>query len=276
MILHTDSSHSWLRGLGTLLLDIDGVLHRSWVPLPGAVELPAALTRLGIRYMCVTNNATRTPDQVSKELHAIGIPIPASQIMTSALATAHELRKRATRGTRVYTVGMRGLHEAIFGDGYFVLDTYRPEYVVVGADFELVYEKLRVACLAIRAGARFIGTNPDKTFPTEEGLIPGCGAILAALEAATGITPEIIGKPKPALFHAALEQLGVSPEAAAMVGDRLDTDIAGGHAAGLRTIFVGTGVDTIDDARLFPSQPDLVVVDLGELIHLLQDARAHS
>lgn len=247
-----------------VLFDMDGVLYRGKQVLPGARELLAFLDDLGVGYACITNNASMTPGQYEEKLAAMGITMPARQVITSALATSHYLRATYPRGTRAFIVGMRGLREALLGDGHFVEDAERPDLVVQGADFELTYATLKTATLCIRRGARYIATNPDRTFPSEEGLIPGAGAIMAAIAAASDTEPFVIGKPAPTMFKVALELLGARPEAALMIGDRLDTDIAGAVAAGVRSALVLTGVsrrDEIEDGM----RPDAVFEGLPEL-----------
>ena len=161
---------------------------------------------------------------------------------------------------------MNGLREALFGDGYFVEDDLSPDYVVVGMDFTVTYPQLRRACLHIRAGAQFIGTNPDTTFPAEDGIVPGCGALLALLRAGAEQEPYVIGKPGPALFEAAIELLNATPATTLTVGDRLDTDIAGARAAGLASALILTGVTTREALAQSHVQPDMVFEDLPALI----------
>ena len=257
-----------LQAIRAALFDMDGVIYRGAQPLPGVNELLAFLEARQIAYACITNNASRAQEHFAAAVQAMGLRIPAERIMTSAVATNVYLRSIAPRGTSVYAVGMEGLLQPLFGDGYFRLDERAPSYVVVGADFEVTYAKLRVACLAIRAGATFIGTNPDKTFPAEDGIVPGCGALLAALEAATDRQPLIIGKPEPGMFLAALELLHARAPTTLMIGDRYDTDILGGARAGLRTAMVLTGVSNAAEAARGPIAPDAIVADLPELLRL--------
>jgi len=248
-----------------VLFDMDGVLYRGRQVLPGAVELLTFLDVRDIRYACITNNASMTPEQYEAKLAAMGIRMPAGLVVTSALATNHYLRATYPAGTRVYIVGMRGLREALLGDGYFVEDAEAPELVVQGADFEVTYAKLKTAALCIRGGARYIATNPDRTFPSEEGLIPGAGAIMAALTAATDAEPFVIGKPAPTMFQVAVELLGANQDTTLVIGDRLDTDIAGATGAGLTSALVLTGVSRRDEiGERF--RPDAVFDDLPDLL----------
>lgn len=261
-----------LRLIRSVLFDMDGVLYRGDDALLGVEQLWSWFEGQGINYACLTNNSTLTQVQFAAKLRRMGLHIAPDRIITSAVATSAWLRERAPGGTGVYAVGMDGLHEALFGDGYFVEQPLNPRYVVVGSDWEVTYVKLRTACLAIRAGATFIGTNPDRTFPVEEGLVPGCGALLAALDAATDVKPIVIGKPELAVFTIALHLLQSEAATTLMVGDRLDTDIDGAHDAGLPTALVLTGVSSAAELEGRVPQPDAVFADLPALLHTWQDA----
>jgi 4-nitrophenyl phosphatase len=254
-----------------VLFDMDGVLYRGNQPLAGARELLAFLDARGLSYACITNNASMTPEQYEAKLARMGLNVPAGRVITSAIATGRALRAMYPRGTRVYIVGMEGLRAALLHDGHFVEDARAAELVVQGADFALTYDTLRAATLLIRAGARFIATNPDRTFPSEEGLIPGAGAITAALVAATDTQPLVIGKPAPTMFQVAAEALGAPPAAVLVIGDRLDTDIAGAAAAGMPAALVLTGVTSRAEAEAGPVRPTAIYADLGAL---LEDWRA--
>ncbi len=256
---------SMLARIRYLLADLDGVFYRGDVPLPGAADFVRWLDRAGIPYLFLTNNSTRTPRQYAEKLARLGLPVRPEQVLTSALATRAYLEARAPRGTGIYLIGMGGLEEALLGDGYFRLEEERPAYVVVGLDTHLTYEKLRRATLLIRAGATFIGTNPDRTFPAPEGITPGCGAILAALEAATGVSPIVIGKPERWMLEEGMRRLGATPDHTAILGDRLDTDIAGGKRLGLVTLLVLTGVHGPADLETAEVRPDAVFPDLVTL-----------
>jgi 4-nitrophenyl phosphatase len=253
-----------------VLLDMDGVLYRGQMPLPGVNEMLALFSRRGITYACVTNNSTLTPAQYEAKLAAMGIAIPAARVITSSVATRRYLESQAARGTLAYYIGMEGLQQALFGDGYFVYDEQHPEIVVTGLDLTATYAKFKIAALAIRAGARFVGTNPDLTLPTEEGLVPGAGAIQALLRAATGVDPIVIGKPEPTMLHAAIDILHTDAQHTLVVGDRLDTDIAGARAGGLASALVLTGVTTAEELEQSGLQPDAVYADLPELVKAWQ------
>lgn len=251
-----------------LIMDMDGVLYRGNRTLPGAAQFLTWLDRRGIRYLMLTNNSARTPAGWSEKMAKLGMPVPVDRVMTAAQATAAYLRQVSPSGARVYIIGGRGLHEAVLEEngGLFTLDAQRPDYVLVGLDTDFSYDKLRVGCLAVRAGARFIASNADLTFPAEEGLVPGAGALAAALEACTSVKPTVVGKPEQAAFDLALQRLGADRQVTAMLGDRLDTDILGGMRAGLATIMVMTGVSTVDELAASPYKPDYVFADLADLM----------
>jgi 4-nitrophenyl phosphatase len=244
-----------------VLFDLDGVIYLGSTPLPGAQAVFDWLDHSSRPYCLVTNNSTRTPQQYQDRLLAMGIRVPLPTIFTSALATAQYLKKQYPDGAPVYIIGEDGLQEALSEAGFWT-EAKRPEVVCVGLDQQLTYQKLQTACLAIRAGARFVGTNPDRTLPTEIGLVPGNGATLAALQACTDVVPEVIGKPSATMINLAIERLGVPKELTVIIGDRLDTDIQAGAAAGITTVLVLTGVHRLRDVPKFPVAPDFVVDDL--------------
>ena len=256
------------------VLDLDGVIYRGHTRLAHAREFLNALTAHGIPYIMATNNTMNTPEQYIAKLAGMGIDVPVDRILTSAIATRGWLQEHYPAGTGVYVIGMPSLHEAIFSGGYFQPAGTYAEVVVVGADFGLTYEKLKITTLAIRNGATFVATNGDKTFPTEEGEIPGAGSIVAALVASSGKEPVVVvGKPSPAMFLEAARILGTEPAETGMIGDRLDTDILGGERAGFVTILVLTGVTRPEDAEASTIQADIVLPNLGPLVNYYRGDR---
>jgi len=241
------------------------VLYRGEARLPGARAFLQALQRDNVPYVLLTNDSTLTEAQYAEKLARMGIEVPPERIMTSAVATALYLAGESEPGTPVYMIGMGGLAEALREQGFVLTDT-SPEYVVTGLDTDITYQKLSTATQAIRAGATFIGTNPDRTLPTERGLEPGTGSILAAIEAATDTAPQIIGKPQSGVFAMALEKLNTAAGETAMLGDRLETDIVGGARTGLRTILILTGATSRDDLPHAEVQPDVVFDNLEQLL----------
>jgi 4-nitrophenyl phosphatase len=245
---------------------MDGVLYRGNAPMPGLTDFFAFMREKGIRFTLATNNSSRTPEEYVAKLAGMGVTVSPEDIFTSGIATADYLSSIAPAGTKVYVIGAESLAETMRQYGFEVSDR-DAACVVVGMDTQVTYDKLRRATLLIRAGARFIGTNPDKTFPSEEGIVPGNGAILAAIEAATGITPLTVGKPEPILFEMALKRMSADPAHTAALGDRLETDILGGINAGLFTILVLSGVVTREELAASEVQPDLVFEDIDHLRH---------
>jgi len=250
--------------LRALLFDMDGVLYRGRRPLPGARALIDSLQRAGTRFALVTNNSTRSPYQYVRHLAAMGMRIPASQIVTSSVGTATYLRTVLRPRSRVLVVGEPALRRAVTKAG-FELSWDAARAVVVGLDRRVTYKKLTLALAALNRGAAFVATNPDPMLPTEAGLLPGAGSIVAALRFASGREPVVIGKPDPRLLHEAMMRTGTRPEQTAMVGDQRSTDIAAGRAAGVFTILVMTGVDAARRPGRSESRPDLTVQNLVDL-----------
>lgn len=230
-----------------LLVDLDGVVYLGERPIDGAADSLGAARAAGARLVFVTNNASRPPSAVAAQLAAMGVAAEPEEVMTSALAAARELAGRLAPGTAVLVVGGEGVHDALLDAGLrpvFRADQ-RPAAVLQGFGPEVGWSSLAEASVALRAGAVWIATNTDATLPSPRGPLPGNGSLVAALVTATGLQPEVIGKPAPALFTAALSAAdGARP---LVVGDRLDTDVAGAHAAGLPSLLVLSGVSSAHD-----------------------------
>jgi len=257
-----------LPSIKNLIIDMDGVLYRGRRRLPGAQGFLHHLEKRKTAYILVTNNSTRTPEEYVTVLKEMGIEVFPRWILTSALATADYLGNLLPQGARLYLIGEEGLYSALAAQG-FEFGERDVEAVVVGMDRQLTYEKLKTATVAIRQGARFVGTNPDKSFPAEEAIVPGAGAILAAIEAATGVQPTVIGKPEPILFQMALQRMGATEKETAVIGDRLETDILGGQRCDLTTILVLTGISQQQDLETSDIKPDYVFESLTQLVHAL-------
>jgi 4-nitrophenyl phosphatase len=258
------------RHIRGVVMDMDGVLWRGNEPLPGLAELFAWLAETRMPYVLASNNSGTTPADYVAKLARMGVDdVPESSIVTSGTATAAYLQARYRPGTRVHVLGMDGLRQTLDEAGYDVYDQSDDEpveVVVVGIDFALTYDKLKQAALYIRSGAEFVGTNPDRTFPMPQGLVPGTGSLIAALEAATDRQPVVIGKPGRPMFQAALDVLDSPPAQTVMIGDRLDTDIMGAQEAGLRTILLFSGVTTADELARAEMWPDVAYDGLPELL----------
>lgn len=262
----THSSQS-LSSARAFLLDGDGVLYRGLTPLPGAQEFIATLNANATPYLLLTNNATLTPQQLAAKMAPMQIAIDAHHVFTSAMATAQWLQKRYRAGAAVLVVGEDGLRLALREAGFMLVDDHRQaDLVVAGLDRQATYARLAEATLAIGRGCPFVATNPDLSIPTERGIEPGAGAVIAFLQAATGVTPPMIGKPEAAFFHQAMARLDVQQHETVMVGDRYETDILGGHNAGIRTAAVLTGITSAAEFAVADPAPTWVFQDLRELL----------
>jgi 4-nitrophenyl phosphatase len=262
-----------LRPIRALISDLDGTLVAGNRAQPGLLPFLDLLRRRGIALTVVTNNTVRTPAQYSGELAAAGANVPPGQILTAAIATAAYLHAELPPASPIFVVGESGLRAALSDAGFTLLDDSASPAaaVVVGGDRTVTHEKLKHAIRHVRRGAAFIGTNPDLLVPVEDGLAPEAGVLLAAIAAGAGVSPTIIGKPARPLLDLAMRQMGSTPAATAILGDRLDTDILGGQRLGLTTILVTTGVD--DEAAICAKviKPDVVVAGLGALIALWEE-----
>ncbi len=254
-----------LSEVAAVIADMDGVLWRGDVPLPGMIEFFQLLRARGIPFALATNNSAKSPADYVAKLARMGVlNIHEEQIITSGTASVSYMQAHYPTGTRVYVLGGDGLRK-ILTDARFAVTEDGADVVMVGFAPQLTYERLKKATLLIRGGADFIGTNPDPSIPTPEGLAPGAGSIIAAVETATDCEPIIIGKPHPPMFEAALRFLGTRPAATLMIGDRLTTDIEGAQRVGLRTALVLTGVTTREELAASSVKPDGVYEDLTVL-----------
>ncbi len=251
-----------LNNIRGLILDMDGVLWRDHEPIGDLPAIFDRITSLGLRVILATNNATRTVASYLEKLAGFGVHLEPWQIITSSQATAQYLHQQHPEGGKVFVVGEAGLLEALREKG-FTNDPDQACTVIAGMDRHLTYDKLSRATLLIRAGAAFVGTNPDRSFPTPAGLVPGAGSILALLETASDVSPIIVGKPGPIMYQQALERLGTAPEDTLAVGDRLETDILGGQNTHCKTALVLSGVTTREQALAWTPAPDLITEDLA-------------
>lgn len=254
--------HPLIRGL---ILDMDGVLWRGNEPIGDLRAIFSQINRLGLTTVFATNNSSLSPTAYQKKLAGFGVKVQADQIITSATAVAMYLKENFASSSAVYVIGEEGLRQSIRAAG-FNISSNGACAVIVGLDRELSFEKLREATLLIRAGAVFIGTNPDRTYPSPEGLTPGAGSIIAAIEAATDTQPVILGKPYPHLLELSVKRLNLPQDQILLVGDRLETDIAGGQNAGLKTALVLTGVSTLQEVGKWYPKPDMIAPSLASLL----------
>ena len=250
-----------------LILDMDGVLWRDNTPIGDLPALFAEIRRRNLSVILATNNATLSADQYIEKLAKFGVFLEHWQVINSSQATADYLRQRYPKGGPVFVIGEQGLKIELAAQGFYESEQ-EPLAVVVGLDRTITYEKLKKAGLLVRAGAPFVATNPDKTYPTPEGLAPGSGVFVGAVQAASDVDPVIIGKPEPEMYRLALHRLGLRPDQVLVVGDRLETDIAGAQKLKCRTALVLSGVSTLDQAKIWHPAPDYIVENLSALLGL--------
>ena len=247
----------------SFLLDIDGVLMRGEEAIPGAPEAVERLRGEGVPRVFMTNNSARTPDEVAARLSRVGIAAGPDQVVTSALATADVLGRDGV--ARAFLVGERGVRDALGDAGIEVVDGEPDEVdaVIVGWDRSADYARLRRAALLVERGARLVATNADAAFPAEDGLWPGAGALLSVVTVTTGADADVVGKPRPAMFVAARGRAG--GRRPLVIGDRLDTDIAGAAALGWDSLLVLTGITSTLDLEGADVRPTYVRDDLSAL-----------
>jgi NagD protein len=245
------------------LIDMDGVIYRGSELIPGAERFVRQLLDLELPFFFLTNNSQRTRRDVVAKLRRLGIEVNESHIFTCAMATARFLAAQKPGGT-AYVIGEGGLLHALHQNGYAIVD-HEPDYVVVGEGRAVTYEMVETAVRMVLGGAKLIATNLDPNCPTQAGLRPGCGAIVAMLETATGRRAFSVGKPSPVMMRAARKELGLDASRTTMIGDTMETDILGGVQLGYRTILVLSGGTSRADLDAFAYRPDLVVESIAEL-----------
>jgi 4-nitrophenyl phosphatase len=256
----------------SLILDMDGVLWKGDIPIG---DLPIIFTRIhehGIKIAFATNNSSQTPGQYVERLTRFGVRIEPWQVITSALGVADLLSKTLLPGASLFAIGGPGVMQALREKGFTILspdNADRAQAVVFGIDFQINFEKMREATLLVRKGIPFYATNPDKTFPTPRGEIPGSGAWLSVIVTATGVEPVFAGKPSPYLLDLARQRLGTSPDETLVVGDRLETDIAGGRAAGYPVALVLSGVTTKEQAEAWRPKLRNIFENLEQLVQYI-------
>ncbi len=273
-------SAALLASFDALVCDLDGVVYRGATAVPGAVDALRRVTREGRPIAYATNNASRPPAVVAQRLRDLGLSVDVDQVVTSAQAGARALGARMPSGTPVLAVGGPGVAEALRDVGLAPVTsaTEGVAAVLQGFGAEVGWSELAEAAYAVASGAVWVATNTDRTLPTERGQAPGNGTLVQAVAAATGHEPEVVGKPHAPLYELALSVLGTGPERTLAVGDRLDTDIAGAHAAGLAAVHVLTGVDGLPELVEVAAErrPRYVVAGLESLHRPYAEPQAES
>ena len=252
-----------------LILDMDGVLWRENTPIGDLSVVFGRIIEMGLKFTLATNNSTKSVEQYQQRLDDFGAHVESWQIVTSSHAVADMLAKKFPERGDIFAIGEDGIKRTLKEKGFSVVPTTETKNaiaVVVGIDREINFQKLKEATLLIRRGVPFYGTNSDLTFPTPEGLIPGAGSFLALVTAATGVDPIVAGKPAPYILELALDRLETPREKTLVVGDRLETDIAGGQAVGCPTALVLSGVSTREMGETWEPKVDLIAADLMSML----------
>jgi len=245
------------------LIDMDGVIYREKQLIPGADLFINSLLDRGIPFAFLTNNSQRTRRDVARKLSRMGIDVEERHIFTCAMATARFLAAQKPGGT-AFVIGEGGLLQALHKNGYAIVDD-DPDYVVVGEGRTFNMEIVEAAVRMILRGSKLVATNTDPNCPTSHGLRPGCGAIVAMLETATGLAAFSVGKPSPVMMRAARKELGLATAETIMIGDTMETDILGGVNLGYRTALVLTGSTRREDLKRYAYRPDLVLDSIADL-----------
>lgn len=238
--------------------------------IEGAKEFIEYLSNNNLPYLFVTNNASKRPDEVAEKLTNMGFIATADNVVTSAMATASYIAEEHP-GASVYVIGGTGIRQALQDEQLVITDDIHVDYVVIGLDVDINYEKLSKACLAVRNGARFISTNPDTSIPTERGFLPGNGALTSMVSVSTGIAPKFIGKPMETIMNKAVDMMQLPKEELVMIGDLYMTDIMSGINAGIDTLHVQTGVSTYEQVMAEQVPPTYSVKNLLDVIRTYEN-----
>lgn len=258
------------------LIDMDGVIYRGNQLIQGAGKFIRELLENEIPFLFMTNNSQRTRRDVVTKLRRLGIDVQESHVYTCAMATARFLASQKPRGT-AYVIGDGGLMTALHGNGYSIVDR-EPDYVVVGEGRTMNFEMAEAALRMVLGGAKLVATNMDPNCPTQSGMRPGCGAIVAMIETAAGVKAFSVGKPSPVMLRAARKELGLTTDETIVIGDTMETDILGGVQMGYKTVLVLSGGTALADLKQFAFRPDVIVESIGSIRHeklvgdLYQDA----
>lgn len=252
-----------LRAKLGFICDMDGVIYHGNQILPGVKEFVAWLYREDKKFLFLTNASGSSPQELHLKLARMGLEVDESHFYTSALATAQFVSKQSP-GCSAYVIGEPGLYKALYDVG-ITINRIDPDYVIVGETPNYNYDTICTAVQLVNKGAKLIGTNTDLTGPSEVGILPACRALCAPIELATGKSAYFVGKPNPLMMRTGLRLLGVHSEDAAMVGDRMDTDIIAGIESGLDPILVLSGVTSRSTITDYPYRPRLVLNGVGDI-----------
>ncbi len=252
-----------VRGKLGFIIDMDGVIYHGNQLIPGVLEFIGWLEARKKKYLFLTNSSERSPRELKQKLARLKIKVDEDHFYTSALATAAFLASQRPNGS-AFVIGDSGLTNALYDAG-FTMNDVNPDYVVVGESKMYTYDKITHAIRLVLKGAKLIGTNPDVTGPTDQGLVPATGALMAPIELATGSKAYFVGKPNPLIMRQALKKLDCRREDAVIIGDRMDTDIIAGIESGIETVLVLSGVTAESDLRRFAYRPGHVLPNVGAI-----------
>ena len=255
-----------------LILDMDGVIWRDANAIGDLPSIFSKMRELGLKFTLATNNSTRTISEYIQIFASVGVSLSPDEILNSSQTTAQILRETFPQGTEIFTIGESGLYSALKDEGLQPVgleNIQAPKAVVMGMDRSINFEKMAEATLLVNSGIPFYATNPDVSFPTTRGSIPGNGAWINVVKIATGVDPIIAGKPEPEMLRVALRRMGTNLDETIMVGDRFETDIMAGQKIGCKTCLVLSGVTSQEKARKLSPQPDFICADLSTLLDLL-------
>ncbi|MDO4395617.1 MAG: HAD-IIA family hydrolase [Clostridia bacterium] len=252
-----------LRKKKGFICDMDGVIYHGNKVLPGVKEFIDWLKANDKNFLFLTNSGQSTPRELQEKLKRMGLDVDESHFYTSALATANFLKYQSP-GCSAYIMGEHGIHNALYDAGITYNDV-NPDYVVVGEPSGYSIEMITKAIRLVNNGAKLIGTNYDLSGPTETGIAPACRALLSPIEMVTGKQAYYVGKPNPLMMRTGLRMLGVHSEDAAIIGDRMDTDIVAGIESGLDTVLVLSGVTTREECKMYPYRPRLILDGVGDI-----------
>ena len=246
------------------ICDMDGVIYHGNKLLDGVTEFVEWMQANNKKFVFLTNSPERTPHELSMKLERMGLNVSADHFYTSAMATAEFLSTQKPNCT-AYVIGEAALTKALYDHKIYMNDV-NPDYVVVGETRTYSFEKIEKAINLVRAGAKLIGTNPDITGPTEKGIMPATGALIAPIEIATGKKAYFVGKPNPLMLRHGLKKINCHSEEIAFIGDRMDTDIIAGIESNVDTVLVLSGVTSLEDIDLFPYRPKYIFKGIWELL----------
>lgn len=252
-----------------LIIDMDGVVWKADTPIGDLASIFRRIRERGLRFVFATNNSARTSEQYVERLSQFGVDVEPWQVVTSSQAAAHAIAQKFPRGTKVFMIGEEGVRVPLEENGFEIVsveNAAQAQVIVMGIDREISFQKVSEATLLVRSGVPFYATNTDKTFPTPRGEIPGSGAWISIITTATDVQPIVAGKPFPFLMKLSLEKLGATKSETLVVGDRLETDIAAGQAAGCPTALVLSGVSSRQQADGWSPKIDIIAADLSSLI----------